>query len=175
MIKDRFLIGIFIGISALVIAALILFFARQGQVSYVDDSTPEGALRNYFLAIQKQDYDRAYDYLANQPSKPGIAQFRQQFVSGYQGKDVFNTAVEVLGAEIDETSQTATVQVNILRGSEDVFGGSTEFPSSAMMVLEDGTWKVMSAPHPYSFPESPWFVPTRPPVPTPTPYITPST
>jgi len=64
MKQDRFLLGILIFIGLLVIAALALFFIRQDSQVYVADDTPEGVTRNYALALQKQDFQRAYDYLA---------------------------------------------------------------------------------------------------------------
>lgn len=169
MLKDRFLLGIFIGISVLVIAALILFFVRQGQVSYVDDSTPEGVLRNYILAIQKHDYERAYGYLADQPGTPDANQFRQEFLAGYQNESISRTAVEVNQTQIDELNQTAIIQVTVLSANQELFGSGYQTRDTAALVRQNGAWKISRAPYPYSIPEAPYAAPTRQLFPTLTP------
>ena len=65
MKQDRFLVGILIFIGVLVVVALALFFIRQDNQVYVADDTPDNIVRNYALALQKQDFQRAYTYLAD--------------------------------------------------------------------------------------------------------------
>jgi hypothetical protein len=146
--KDRFLIGILVGIGVLVAAALILFFSRQGQVSYGDDSSPAGALQNYFVAIQKRDYGKAYSYVADQSGKPSLAQFREPFLS-YLQDGVTGSAVEIGQTYYDEQRQTATINVTILNGRRDIFSTSTRQMATATLVQQNGAWKVTSAPYPY--------------------------
>jgi len=166
--KDRFLIGIFVGIGVLVVAALILFFARRGQDTYVDDSTPQGVLRNYVLALQKRDYERAYGYLADQSQKPDLNQFRQAFLS-YQSGYVAGTAVEINDTYLDEQNQTAIIQVTLLRGSQDLFGSGYRSSDTATLVRQGGAWKISQVPYPYAPPDFPQIAPTRQPSPTVTP------
>lgn len=170
MHKDRFLTGIIIGIGVLIVAALILFFVRQKPSTYVDDSQPAGALQNYFLAVQKRDYERAYSYLAGQPGKPTLEAFRQEFLS-YQGDAVANTAVEVGEAVIDAQDQTAAVQVTLLNGNGDIFSSPSRTRESASLVRENGAWKILRAPYPFSFPDFPVEAPPKL-VPSPTPHVT---
>lgn len=101
MQRDRFLIGILIGIGVLVLVALILFLSRQGQSQYGDESSPSGVLHNYILALQKRDYERAYRYLADFEGKPDLAQFQQSFLSN-QGQSIDNTPVEIGETVADE-------------------------------------------------------------------------
>jgi len=170
--NDRFLTGILVGIGVLVTAALILFFFRQGQVDYSDDSTPAGALRNYFLAIQKRDYERAYSYLAEQTEKPGLAQFREPFLT-YLQDGVSGSTVEVGRVFLDEQSQEATVEVTILNSTQDIFRTATRQTGTAILVHQNGAWKVLSAPYPYGYPDLPRYFPT-PPLLSPTPPISPT-
>ena len=161
MKRDRFLLAIIIGIGVLVVAALILFFTRQRQVSYGDDSTPAGSLQNYFLAIQKQDYARAYHYLADTPNKPSLLQFEQPFLS-YQSQAVANSVVEIIGTAPDPQGETALIQVAISQGPQDLFGNGSRPMAQAAMVRQNGAWKVSSAPYPYALPEPPFPAPVRP-------------
>lgn len=166
MFRDRFLSGILIGISVLVLAALILFFVRQGNTQYEDESTPEGVLHNYFLAIQKQDYQRAYSYVADSLRKPTYLQFQQPFIS-YAGSQVSDTAVQIGKVTEDSTSQTAIAQVSILHSSRDPFGSSYQSQDSATLVRQNGAWKISQAPYPYWGYE--WFNKSDPSFPTPQP------
>ncbi|HEX7555256.1 MAG TPA: hypothetical protein VF338_01435, partial [Leptolinea sp.] len=77
MKQDRFLVGILIGIGVLVIVALSLFFIRRGAFQYTDDTTPEGTIRNYMLALQKRDFEKAYSYLAEGEFKPDFNAFNE--------------------------------------------------------------------------------------------------
>ena len=83
MKQDRFLVGILVGIGVLVVVALALFFTRQDKQEYVPDDTPEGVVRDYVLAIYKDDYEKAYAYLAETDNKPTYNEFRQAFFNNY--------------------------------------------------------------------------------------------
>lgn len=161
MTRDRFLSAILIGIGVLVVAALILFFTRQRQVSYGDDSTPEGALQNYFLAIQKQDYARAYTYLADTPNKPSLLNFEQPFIS-YQSQAVANSVVEIVSTVPDSQGETVIIQVAISQGPQNLFGNDSRPMAQASLVRQNGAWKVSSAPYPYMAPEPAVPAPVKP-------------
>jgi len=148
MSRDRFLIGILVGIGVLVAAALILFFIQQGKAVYGDESTPEGVTRNYLLALQKRDYERAYGYLAEFDNKPDFTSFRQPFLS-YQGNDIANTAVEIGVTSPDPSGDMALVQVTLLRGNGDPFNDIYRDRQSVTLVLQNGAWKIQSAPQPF--------------------------
>lgn len=62
--NDRFLIGIVGGILILIVAAFVVTLA-QPKASYKPDETPENVAHNYLLAIEQQDYQRAYNYLSS--------------------------------------------------------------------------------------------------------------
>lgn len=59
---DKLLLGIVAGIVVLVLVAFAVFWLRP-EPRYLADDTPEHIVHNYLLALQKQDYDRAYGYL----------------------------------------------------------------------------------------------------------------
>jgi hypothetical protein len=66
---DKFLVGIVAGIILLVGAVLVVAFLRPNQPAYQPDDTPEGVAHNYLLALQLNEYERAYEYLL--PILPG--------------------------------------------------------------------------------------------------------
>ena len=77
MKQDRFLILLLIGIGLLIIAAILIFFIRKRDQAYQSDQTPENILRNYVLAIQLEDYSKAYDYLEETSDKPDFSSYQE--------------------------------------------------------------------------------------------------
>ena len=76
MKNDKFLIGIIAGIVLLVVVAIIMVLTRGQGEDYIADDAPAGVVHNYFLALQRKDYERAYSYLADDlQSKPDLDKF----------------------------------------------------------------------------------------------------
>ncbi|HEY2980616.1 MAG TPA: hypothetical protein VGJ22_05510, partial [Anaerolineales bacterium] len=120
MKQDRFLIGILAGIGALIVIALVLFFARQDTKEYKTDGSPSSVVFNYVLAVTNRDYEKAYTYLADLENKPTYEEFRQSFLNGMVNAD--NVAVDVGEEQID--GDVASVELNLIYASSDPFSSS---------------------------------------------------
>jgi len=145
MKQDRFLIGILIFIALLVIAALTLFFVRNDvTTNYQPDDTPEGVVYNFALAIQRGDVERAYGYLADLDYKPTTAAFTQTVLSGYMDT---SASMEVSDAQV--MGQDAWVTVTLHYMSSGIFDSGWDSTENAMLVLQDGEWKISYMPYPY--------------------------
>jgi hypothetical protein len=158
MKQDRFLMGILIFIGVLVAAALVLFFIRKDTQAYGAEDTPDGVVRNYALALQKQDYARAYDYLAEKDGKPTYDAFRRVFLNGQ-----FNpsTALQIGSVQYINSSE-ALVSVTVLYAGAGPFSGSSSSTDTASLVLQGGAWKLIYLP--YNYWSYDWFQPTPVPV-----------
>lgn len=160
MKQDRFLTGILIGIGALVIVALALFFTRKDNVmTYGADETPEGVVHNYVVAVFERDYEKAYSYLADKKEKPTIEQFRASFLQNMVNPD--NSGVEV--GEVELSGEHAYVTMYIQYGSNDPFSSGYRNEERAILVLQGGKWKIEQMP--YSFWSWDWYQPTPQPAP----------
>lgn len=142
MKQDRFLTGILIGIALLIVAALVVFFARQDQQTYVADDTPEGVVRNYVLAAINKDYQKAYGYLADLDNKPTYESFRRSFATG--GLNPSNAGVKIGKAVV--TGDEATVEVSMFYTPGDPFSTGSSYVESAQLVRQNGAWKISSMP-----------------------------
>ena len=60
---DRWLIAIVAGVILLIVISLVIVLNRE-EPTYIDDVAPAGVVHNYLLALQQEDYARAYDYLS---------------------------------------------------------------------------------------------------------------
>ena len=132
MKQDRFLIAILAGIGLLVVLAVVLFFTRQEPQAYGPENTPEGVVRNYVLAIQKEDYDRAYSYIYDEENKPSLTKFTQSFLM--EGRYPENTSVQL--GETNITGNKARVEVTIIYGSNDPFERTWDENNSALLTQE---------------------------------------
>ena len=153
MKQDRFLIGILIGIAALVVLSLALFFTRKDSETYVADDTPEGVVHNYVVAVHKRDFEKAYSYLAEKDYKPTYEQFRQAFITNMVFPD--NVGVEIGDADI--SGSEAVVALSTIYNSSDPFSGGYRNNEAALLILQNGQWKLEQLP--YNFWAYDWYQP----------------
>lgn len=151
MKQDKFLTGILIGIGALIVVALALFFTRQDKREYLSEDAPEGVAHNYALAVLNKDYEKAYGYLADLKYKPTYEEFRQSFLNGMVNPE--GMGLDVGNAEIH--GDEAVVNLTIYYSYSDPFTTRTGSPDRALLVEQDGEWKVSSMP--YSFWDFNWY------------------
>ena len=145
MKNDRFLTGILIGIGVIILLAVGIFFIRQDTSTYISEDTPAGVVNNYVLAIYRQDYEKAYGYLAEADSKPDFEQFRQAFTSANLNLGDASLKIGESSIQIDQ----ATVYLTIIHRSNGPFGEPYREPQNASLVLQNGAWKLTSMPYPY--------------------------
>ena len=145
MKQDRFLFAILAVVLLLVIAALVVFFLRQDALEYGPEDTPEGVVRNYLIAIHREDFERAYGYLQETPEKPDYQEFRQSFLGN-------RLRANNVSAKINETEisgDEAIVAITITHGGTDPFEGTWNNTASALLVLQANQWKLIKMPSPY--------------------------
>jgi hypothetical protein len=152
MKQDRFLTGILIGIAVLVVVALAVFFLRQGSQSYVSEEAPEGVVHNYVLAVLNDDYEKAYDYLAELDTKPTYEQFRDAFLTGVVNPN--NSAVDIGDSEVSD--DTASVEVALIYNPSDPFSTGYRDVQRAILIKQNGAWKLSSMPG-YYFWDYSWY------------------
>lgn len=144
MKQDRFLTYILIGIGALVLLALGLFFLRgDTALTYGADDTPEGVVHNYIVAVFQKDYEKAYSYLAENPNKPTLEQFRQSFLQNSVNAD--NVGADIGAAELN--GSRATVTIFIQYGNNDPFSSGYRNEELASLVKQNGAWKIERMPY----------------------------
>ena len=155
MKKDRFLIGILIFIVLLVAVALGLFYTRQDAQSYGPDDNPEGVIRNYVIAVQNMDFERAYGYLADKDGKPVYDNFRKAYLN--RELDTSNASVQIGSTRIISENE-AVVDITLVYSSSDPFSNSWSDHQKASVIKQDGSWKLAIMPYPYWGWD--WYTPT---------------
>jgi hypothetical protein len=142
--QDRFLIAILAGIVVLVVAAFVLFFARQANLNYVNDDNPAGVLQNYVLALHKGDYQKAYNYLASSKDKPAFEDFRRPFMM--KETDISQADIQV--GTVNLVEDEATVELLTAHFGDSPFS-SYRNSERATLKKEQGFWKIREMPYPY--------------------------
>ncbi len=152
MKQDRFLTGILIGIGLLVVIALTVFFTRKDSQTYVAEDVPEGVIHNYVVAILNKDYEKAYGYLADLEHKPTLNAFRQSFLNGNVNPN--NAAVDIGGSNV--SGEEASVEVAMIYNPSDPFSSGYRDSQRAILVKQNGAWKISSMPT-YYFWDYNWY------------------
>lgn len=146
MIQDRFLLVILIAIGVLVVLAVGLYFLRGDTQDYSLEDSPQGVLRNYVLALEKGDYQRAYGYLRDADRKPDYEEFRQAFLN--KSLDPSGTVLQMGDAK--GSGDEMILPVVVVYGSRGPFGSTFRESSNALLVKnQDGDWKIANLPYPY--------------------------
>ena len=146
MKHDRFLLGILVFIGLLIVAALALFFTRHESQTYGAEDMPEGVIRNYVLALQNHDFERAYGYLADKDNKPTLDYFRQAFLN--RQLDISGTAIQIGKVEMVASDQ-ALVEVTIVYAAANPFSPGSSSNMTASLVEQKGAWRISNMPYPY--------------------------
>ncbi len=142
MKQDKFLTGILIGIGALILLALGLFFLRQDKRDYMADTSPDGVVHNYVLAVLNKDYQKAYGYLADLKNKPTYEEFRQSFFNGMVNPA--DVGVDVGSVEINKSE--AVVNLSVYYSNSDPFSSRYASEDRALLIQQQGQWKLNSMP-----------------------------
>ena len=146
MLRDRFLLAILGSIALLAVLAVGLFFLRQGQQVYAPEDTPQGILRNYVLALEKKDFERAYGYLRAGEGKPDFQRFRQGFLT--RQLDLTGAALQI--GEAQPSGDDVIISLVVIRSGGGPFAEVYREPNTATLVKDTaGVWKIAGMPFPY--------------------------
>ena len=146
---DKFLLGILVGIGALLLLALLaIVFLRQPAQELAAD-TPGGTVQRFLQALERRDYDGAYDYLGDATDKPS----REEFARYNADRLAYDQTSSRLRIEQESVSgDSATVVVAVTHFSTGgPFFGSSEWTESQTFALRRlaGTWRITSLPYQY--------------------------
>lgn len=145
---DKFLIGIVAGILLLVGAAVAVLVLRP-KPSYRPEDTPEGVAHNYLLALQQEDYARAYSCLS--PTVRGypdsVDVFSRHVKDGWAFPELWDDSVTLSVEPGHITGDRATVSVRRTRFYEGDLLDSSEYTSYFDIELrsEGEAWKIIAA------------------------------
>jgi hypothetical protein len=155
------LLSILIGLAILASTAIVVVLVRSRQQGYVDDSTPAGVVHNYILALQLDDVQRAYSYLADMDHKPSLSEFRR--LDAYSHDLSRSASVRLGETYIDDDEAMVELVVLQLQPGTFLFNEISEWDEVALLVHQDGNWHLKQMP--YQFWIHDWYREERVPIP----------
>lgn len=146
MKSDKFLIGIVAGVVLLVLVAVAIILTRTGVEEYVADDTPAGVVHNYFLALERKDFERAYSYLSDElEAKPNLDEFIRQM-----NYDRSEAALRIGQSTITNNRARVDVAITTYSGGGPFSSSSyTNRETANLKLSPEGEWKLMGYPYPY--------------------------
>ncbi|GAB4450951.1 MAG: hypothetical protein Kow0031_33470 [Anaerolineae bacterium] len=149
MKQDKFLIAIVAGVLLLVVVAIVVVLTRlPGNEDYRPDDTPEGVAHNYFLAIQRKEFNKAYGYLSDElENKPSLEQFVQE--AGNTGS---SQEASLKIGPVSQSDGVTQVEVTVTTYSSGGLLDSSRYSSDDIALLRQdsaGQWKITRFPYPY--------------------------
>lgn len=147
MKRDRFLISILAGIAIIAILSIVLFVTRSSETRYTGENSPEGIIQDYVLALQKKEFEKAYEFLADdkENEKPEFDEFREFFITSFESYSRAGLSVGTSSI----TGDRAFVTVIIQRSYGGPFNEISRMHETVDLEKEDGIWKIRNFPHPF--------------------------
>jgi hypothetical protein len=144
---DKHLILIVVSALVLVVITLVVALTRP-EPAYREGDTPEGVAHNYLLALQQEDFERAFGYLS--PSLDGHPEDADAFredIRRYSWRFQVNedTTLSIVSSKISGDEATVTVrETRFVVG--DLFESSERVRTFEIELAQKGVdWKIVGA------------------------------
>ena len=148
--SNRLLLGFGIAVGVLVIVALVLVLTIPTQETrLLPENTPEGIVQRYFLALEAEDYVKAYSYLSPPPSdKLTYEEWRRRFVISEERP---GWKVTLGKSVVRDNEATVDVGVDVFR-PRGPFDNPVSTQHVTFFLKKEGTiWKITSPTHVWWF------------------------
>ena len=140
---DRVLLGIVLGAVLLAGSAFALVLLKP-EPTYLAEDTPEGVVHNYLLALQREDYSRAYGYVS--PNLSGYLrsaqQFEQEVEDSYQFQGINEGSFSIATAAVEGTQATVEIRETIFYGGGLFDSGQYINTFKVDLTHVGGEWKI---------------------------------
>ena len=143
--SDKHMILIVIAALLLVAIALVVTLT-QPEPAYREGETPEDVAHNYLLALQQEDFERAFDYLSESlDGRPEDADAFAEDVRSYSWRFRMNddTTLSIVSSEISGDEAAVTVRETRFVGG-DLFESSERVRTFEIALAQEGDdWTIM--------------------------------
>ena len=139
--RNLVILGIVVGV--LVVVSLIVVFTR-GEPEAFDESTPEGVVQRYSVAVLDGDEDAAQEYLADEARVD---------CGTIAGTETENLRISLVSTTTSNDGDSVEVTVSLVRDSNGgPFGGSGYgYEENFALERVDSEWRILTAPWELAF------------------------
>ena len=170
--SGRWLAGISISVVVLAIVAVIVtLVAGSGDPKPLPSGSPEAAVQDFILAVDKGDYNTAYAML-----HPDVQDYCSptDFASNLTNQRDNSLRISLKSVDTIAGQTHVTVDITNFYGSPPFDYSESTYPAMFVVEQVDGTWMIQEAPYQFSGCAYRLKPPTPTPSPTPTPTVTPA-
>jgi hypothetical protein len=141
--SNRFLLGFGIIILAIVgIAVILAVTGGNEQVKLLPETSPEGTVQRFLLAVKDHDYQKAYGFLAPQP-EPVKGDTYENWVRSVQNpRDTSSWKASILKSTVRDNDATVEVAVDIIRPEGPLMNPVNTNQVTFMLQKQEGRWLI---------------------------------
>ncbi len=141
--SNRFLLGFGIIIVAIVgIAVTLAITGGNEPVKLLPDTSPEGIVQRFLMAVKDHDYLKAYGYLAPQPEQVKGDSYENWVRSLQSSRDTSSWKASILKSTVSDNIATVEVAVDVLRSEGPLANPVTTNRVTFMLQKEGGMWLI---------------------------------
>jgi len=145
--SNRFLLGFGIIIAAIVVLAVTLAVTGGNeQVKLLPETSPEGIVQRFLLAVKDHDYLKAYGFLAPQPEQnPGNPKgdsYDNWIRSTQSPRDASSWKASILKSTVRDDTATVEVAVDVFRPEGPLANPVNTNQVTFMLQKQDGRWLI---------------------------------
>jgi hypothetical protein len=141
--SSRFLLVFGIIIVAIVgIAVILAVTGGNEQVKLLPETSPEGTVQRFLMAVKDHDYQKAYGFLAPQP-EPVKGDTYENWVRSVQNpRDTSSWKASILKSTVRDNDATVEVAVDIIRPEGPLMNPVNTNQVTFMLQKQDGKWLI---------------------------------
>ena len=141
------LIAIVVGVVLIIVATFVIVFLKP-EATYQSEAYPGGVAHNYLLALQNEDFERAYTYLSK--TLPGYPATMSQFTESVNHYSwYFRLGMDTTLSIDTEKLIDSRAVVNVVEtrfSNRGLFESSTSISTFEIELQMDGDqWKIIDA------------------------------
>ena len=141
--SNRFLLGFGIIIAAIVgIAVTLAITGGNEQVKLLPETSPEGTVQRFLMAVKDHDYLKAYSFLAPQPEQVKGDSYENWVRSVQSSRDRSSWKASILKSTVRDDNATVEVAVDVLRPEGPLVNPVTTNRVTFMLQKQDGKWLI---------------------------------
>jgi hypothetical protein len=141
--SSRFLLGFGIIILAIVAVAVILAVTGGNeQVKLLPETSPEGTVQRFLMAVKDHDFQKAYSLLAPQPEQVKGDTYENWVRSVQSPRDTSSWKASILKSTVRDNDATVEVAVDIIRPGGPLVNPVTTNQVTFMLQKQDGKWLI---------------------------------
>jgi hypothetical protein len=136
--------GVAIGVLVIVAIVLVFTLAGRGSTSLLPEDTPKGIVQRFFLALEAEDYQKAYSYTSFPSDRPKYEEWRDSAISSREERGSESMRVTLGEAVVNGNEATVDVVVDVVSPGVPFENPVRTNHTTFSLKKEETSWKITS-------------------------------